>query len=114
MVEQTFVDLSFSGCSLEGRSTALALALACRSAGVWTRWAHVFAEALAVLAAGEVQVSVQVEVVGRELGHTHDGLLALVSDGVRALLLDLAHQTLLQTRDHLSLRVQVLRDETGT
>lgn len=71
---------------------------------------HLFTEALAVLPAGEVQVPVQMEVVRRELGHPHDGPLALVLDGVRPLLLlGLPHQSLLQTGDDLALRVDVLR-----
>lgn len=72
--------------------------------------AYVFAEALAVFPAGEVEVAVQVEVVGREFGHAHDGLLTVLSDGVGTrLLLGFTHQALLQTRDHLALRVEILR-----
>lgn len=48
---------------------------------------HVFTEALSVLPAGEVEVAVQVEVVGGQLRHPHDGLLALVPDDVHARLL---------------------------
>ena len=64
---------------------------------------------LAVLAAGEVQVAVQVEVVRGELGHAHDGLLTVVPDGMSSrLLLRLVHQRLLQAANHLALGVQVL------
>lgn len=70
-----------------------------------------FTEALAVVAAGEVEVAIQVEVVGRKLRDPHNGLLTVVLDGVRPrLLLSLPHQTFLQTGDHLALGVDVLQD----
>ena len=73
---------------------------------------HVFTEALSVLPAGEVEVAVQVEVVWRELGDSHDGLFTVLFDGVRPrLLLGLPHQTFLQTGDHFALRVDVLHRE---
>lgn len=75
--------------------------------------AHVFTEALAVVAAGEEEVAVQVEVVRGQLRDPHDGLLAVVLDGVGArLLLGLPHQTLLQAGDDLALRVDVLHART--
>lgn len=70
---------------------------------------YVFTEAFPVVTAGEVQVSVEVEVVGREFSHSHDGLLTFVFYGMcPGLLLSFTHQTLLQTGNHLSLRVDVL------
>lgn len=75
--------------------------------------AHVFTETLAVVAAGEEEVAVQVKVVRGELRHPHDGLLAVVLDGVGArLLLGLPHQTFLQAGDDLALRVDVLHTHT--
>lgn len=54
-------------------------------------------------------MAVEVEVVGGELGHTHDGFLTVLFDDVLTrLLLSFSHQAFLQTRDHLALRVDVL------
>lgn len=67
------------------------------------------AEPLAVVPAGEVEVTVEVEVVRRQLGHPQDGLLAVLSDWPGAIfLLRLLHQGLLQAGDDLTLRVDVL------
>lgn len=75
---------------------------------------HIFTEALTVLPAGKVEVSVQVEVVWGEFGHTHDGLLTVRPDGMDpGLLLCLPDQTLLQACYHLTLGVHVLRDRQG-
>lgn len=75
--------------------------------------AHVFTEALAVFSTGEVEMPVEVEVVGGEFSHAHDGFLTVLFDGVLTrLLLGFRHQAFLQTRDHLALRVDVL-ERTG-
>lgn len=72
-------------------------------------FSYVLAESLSVIAAGEVQVSVQVEIVRGQLGHPQDGLLTLLFDGMTViLLLRLPDQCLLQTGDHFPLRVHVL------
>lgn len=49
------------------------------------------------------------EVVGGELGDSHDGLFTFLPDDVRPrLVLDFTNQTFFQTGDHLALRVDVL------
>lgn len=48
---------------------------------------YIFTESLSIIPTGKVEVAVQMEVVGRELGHSHDGLLAVVSDLVNLVLL---------------------------
>lgn len=75
---------------------------------------HVLAESLAVVPAGEVKVSVEVEVVRRQLGHPQDGHLALLLDWSNVILpLRLPHERLLQTGDHLSLGMHVLTRRAG-
>lgn len=71
---------------------------------------YVFTEPLSIIPTGKVEVAVQMEVVGRELGHSHDGLLAVVSDLVNLVsLLCFSYQSFFQTCNDLALRVQVLR-----
>lgn len=73
---------------------------------------HVLAESLAVVSAGEVKMSVEVEVIRRQLGHPQDRPLTLLFDGSHVIrLLRLPHQSFLQTGDHFTLGVDVLGDE---
>lgn len=70
------------------------------------------AEPLAVVPAGEVEVTIEVEVVRRQLGHAQDGLLAILFDWPGAVsLLRLLHQGLLQAGNDLALRVDVLEGD---
>lgn len=57
-------------------------------------------------------MSVEVEVIRRQLRHPQDRPLTLLFDGPDViLLLRLPHQRFLQTGDHFTLRVDVLRDQ---
>jgi len=70
---------------------------------------YVLAESLTVVSAGEVKVSVEVEVIRRQLRHPQDRFLALLFDWMnRILLLRLPHQRPLETGDRLTLGVDVL------
>ncbi len=70
---------------------------------------YIFTKALPVVSAGEVEVAVEVEVVRWQFSHSHDGLLAGILDLMSLLLLlCFPDQSPLQTRNHLTLRVQVL------
>lgn len=70
---------------------------------------YVFTESFSVIPTGKVEVAVQVEVVSRELSHSHDGLLAVLSDLVCLVFLCFSNQSFFQTCNHLALRVQVLK-----
>lgn len=56
-------------------------------------------------------MTVEVEVIRRQLGHAQDRPLTLLFDGSNViLLLRLPHQRFLQTGDHFTLGVDVLGD----
>lgn len=70
---------------------------------------YIFTEAFPVVSAGEVEVAVEVEIIRRQFGHSHDGLFAVALDLMSLiLLLCLPDQSPLQTRNHLTLGMQVL------
>lgn len=70
---------------------------------------YIFTKALPVVSAGEIEVAVEVEIIRRQFGHSHNGLFAVALDLMSLfLLLSLPDQSPLQTRYHLTLGMQVL------
>lgn len=119
MIKQTLVDFPFSRLSLwrESKDTEFPDGCCARTgAGPSSLYeklrilnSYVLTESLAVLSAGEVKMSVEVKVVGRQLGNPQDRPLTLLFDWSDViLLLRLPHQRPLQTGDHLALGVDVL------
>lgn len=117
VVEETFVDPAFTCWSLNRQKTDSKMSMPFYLPKVHWEYAksqetYVFTEALAIISACKEEVSVEMKVIRRQLSHTHDGLLAVFFDCITPwLFLYLAHQPFLQTCNHLSLRVYILKNK---